>query len=105
MPDPREPLGRLVHEQRLAAEADRAAQEGRQHFLLAPWEERSDGQQEMDMRIGSALAAEGRRDAEKELIRLRLKVGALRRLYLDKPGRVADEDALRIIGAEEPCDA
>lgn len=70
-PDPREPLGRLVHDIRLAAEADRAAAEGRQRFLLGEWEDRDDGQHELDMRIGTAVAAEARRDVEAELIRLR----------------------------------
>ena len=48
--DPREPLGRLVHEQRLAhnAELDRP-------FGLEPWEQRSPRQRELDMRIGAAV--------------------------------------------------
>jgi hypothetical protein len=50
MPDPREPLGRLVHEQRLAhnAELDRP-------FGLEPWETRSPRQRELDMLIGAAV--------------------------------------------------
>ncbi len=63
MPDPREPLGRLVHDTRLACEADRAAAEGRQKFNLSPWEERDEHQRELDMRIGAAVAA-----AERERI-------------------------------------
>lgn len=70
-PDSREPLGRLVHETRLAHEADRAAAEGRVRFLLGSWEERAEHQRELDMRIGSAVAAEARRDAGEELARLR----------------------------------
>ena len=54
-PDLREPLGRLVHDTRLACEADRAAAEGRQKFHLAEWEDRSEHQRELDMRIGEAV--------------------------------------------------
>lgn len=57
MPDDREPLGRLVHETRLACEAERAELEGRQRFNLEPWERRTYDQQETDMRIGAAVAA------------------------------------------------
>jgi hypothetical protein len=57
MPDPREPLGRLVHDTRLACEAERAALEGRLRFNLEPWERRTYEQQETDMRIGAAVAA------------------------------------------------
>jgi hypothetical protein len=55
-----ETLGRLVHETRLACEADRAAAEGRERFRLSPWEERDGWQRELDMRIGEAVAAAGR---------------------------------------------
>lgn len=61
--DPREPLGRLVHDTRLACEADRAAAEGREKFKLGSWEDRDDAQRELDMRIGAAVAA-----AERERI-------------------------------------
>lgn len=54
--DPREPLGRLVHDQRLAHEADQAAAEGRTRFFLGTWEERSEAQRKLDMRIGHAVA-------------------------------------------------
>ncbi len=57
MADPREPLGRLVHEQRLAHEAGRAAEEGRVAFFLKSWEERTVAQRDLDMRIGAAVAA------------------------------------------------
>ena len=63
MGDPREPLGRLVHDVRLACEAGRAEAEGRQRFILPPWEERDDWQRELDMRIGSAVAARAVADA------------------------------------------
>lgn len=64
MPDDREPLGRLVHETRLAHEADQAAAEGRARFHLGLWEDRSDAQHELDMRIGSAVAAQAVADAK-----------------------------------------
>ena len=57
MTDPREPLGRLVHDTRLACEAERAALEGRKRFNLEPWERRTYEQQETDMRTGEAVAA------------------------------------------------
>jgi hypothetical protein len=64
-PDLRERLGRLVHETRLACEAERAEAEGRARFTLGTWEERTPHQRELDMRIGEAvaLAAAGRDDA------------------------------------------
>jgi hypothetical protein len=49
--DDREALGRLVHEQRLAANAELD-----RPFVLAPWEDRTAGQREMDMAIGHAVA-------------------------------------------------
>ena len=55
--DPREPLGRLVHETRLAHNAELSAAAGRQRFFLAAWEWRTDEQRELDMRIGEAVAA------------------------------------------------
>jgi hypothetical protein len=67
MPDPREPLGRLVHDTRLAAEAERAALEGRERFNLKPWEQRTYEQQETDMRIGASVAA-----AERERLAARM---------------------------------
>ena len=66
MTDPREPLGRLVHDARLACEAERAALEGRQRFNLEPWERRTYEQQETDMRIGAAVAAQALADAAPE---------------------------------------
>jgi hypothetical protein len=55
MPDPREPYGRIVHEIRLAFNAELAHPRG-----VLPWEQREAGQQEMDMRIGEAVAAAAR---------------------------------------------
>ena len=76
MTDPREPYGRLVHDTRLACEADRAAAEGRQRFRLGEWEERDDGQRELDMRIGSAVAARAVTDAKLEAERMRAQLMA-----------------------------
>lgn len=56
-------LARLVHEQRLAHEADQAAKEGRARFHLGFWEDRTDAQRELDRRIASAVAARAVRDA------------------------------------------
>ncbi len=56
MTDPREPLGRLVHQTRLDHETERAAAEGRATFFLGTWEERGEHQHELDMRIGSVIA-------------------------------------------------
>jgi hypothetical protein len=52
----RESLGRIVHETRLACEAERAALEGRKRFNLEPWERRTYEQQETDMRMAEAVA-------------------------------------------------
>ena len=51
MADDREALGRLVHEQRLAANAGRE-----RPFALAAWEDRTEEQRELDMAIGHAVA-------------------------------------------------
>ena len=75
--DPREPLGRLVHETRLAHEADRAAAEGRERFRLGDWEDRTDAQHELDMRIGSAVATRAVADAKARNERLEMQVFAL----------------------------
>jgi Zn finger protein HypA/HybF involved in hydrogenase expression len=55
----RETLGRLVHGVRLAHNAERE-----RPFGLLPWEERDARQQELDMRIGEAVARAGRERAE-----------------------------------------
>lgn len=59
MPDSREPYGRIVHEQRLALNAELEHPRG-----LLPWPERDPIQRELDCRIGSAVAAEAVRDAK-----------------------------------------
>ena len=52
MTDPRELYGRIVHDQRVARSA-----ELRQPFYLSTWEDRDEGQRELDMRIGAAVEA------------------------------------------------
>ena len=52
----REALGRLVHDTRLACEAERAKAEGRELFRLGTWGSRSDAQQALDIRIAEAVA-------------------------------------------------
>ena len=76
MTDPREPLGRIVHEQRLAHEADRAAAEGRTRFNLKSWEDRTADQRELDIRIAYAVAAQAVRDAGLENERMRMQLFA-----------------------------
>jgi hypothetical protein len=56
-PDPREPLGRVVHQTRRDFEAERSALKDRPGFLMHPWEERHWEQRELDMRMGAAVAA------------------------------------------------
>lgn len=58
MADNREPYGQIVHEIRLAYNAELPHPRG-----VLPWPEREAGQQEMDMRIGSAVAARAVDDA------------------------------------------
>lgn len=62
--DPRESLGRIVHETRRDFEAERSELKDRPGFILQPWEERHPEQQELDMRIGSAVAARAVADAK-----------------------------------------
>ena len=72
MADPREPLGRIVHDQRVARSA-----ELRQPFYLSTWEDRDEGQRELDMRIGSAVAVRAVADAKLRNERLEAQVFAL----------------------------
>lgn len=69
MADDREPLGRIVHEQRLALNAELEHPRG-----LLPWEQRAPMQQELDMRIGSAVAAKAVHDAGLENAELRKRL-------------------------------
>ena len=84
MPDPREPYGRIVHDIRLAFNAELAHPRG-----VVPWEQREEGQKEMDMRIGSAVAVRAVHDAGAECMDLRAEV-LLFRMHLP-----AALDALR----------
>jgi hypothetical protein len=113
--DDREELGRLVHDTRVAAEADRAAAEGRHRFNLGSWEERTDAQRKADMRIGSAVAARAVADAGLENDRIRaqlLAFGVYRAAIFDAlaaaiAGATREDDrrrwrkALRGLGGEE----
>jgi len=87
MPDPREPLGRKVHETRIAFEAERSALKDRPGFILAPWEERHPEQQELDMRIGAEVAK-----AERERVRAAvLEVMATFQTHYGKGGGRVDD--------------
>jgi hypothetical protein len=113
--DPREPLGRLVHDTRVAAEADQAAAEGRHRFNLGSWEDRTDAQRELDERIYSAVAARAVADAGLENDRARMLLAAFgvhRGAIFDAlavaiAGAVHEDDrkrwrdALRALGGEE----
>lgn len=60
MPDSREPYGRIVRE----TWANWAREQvNPKPGWLTPWEKLDAGQREVDMRIGSAVAAQARRDA------------------------------------------
>lgn len=76
--DDREPLGRVVHDTRLACEAEQAAEEGRHRFDLGEWETRTGWQREVDMRVGSAVAAQARADAQEELNVARMQLAVFR---------------------------
>jgi hypothetical protein len=52
-PDPREPLGRLVRDTWVTWARE---QPNPKPSWLAPWDELDDGQREVDMRIGAAVA-------------------------------------------------
>lgn len=84
-----EELGRLVHDVRLASEAERAEEEGRQRFRLGEWEERTPWQREVDMRIGHAVAD--------------YALAGIADLRREHPRTLTVEDVLRITGTgEEP---
>jgi hypothetical protein len=72
MADDREPLGRIVHEQRLALNAELEHPRG-----LLPWEQRAPVQRELDMRIGSAVAAQAVADERRASERMRIQLFAL----------------------------
>ena len=60
MPDPREPYGRLFHEQgRLTVNAERE-----KPFYVLPWEGRTAEEKELDMRGASAVAVRAVADAK-----------------------------------------
>ena len=103
MADDREPYGRIVHEIRLAYNTELPHPSG-----VLPWEQREEGQKEMDMRIGSAVAARALADYEgerRELTLARLsrsvKLARIAALCRARPDRVSAEEVLSIIGDEE----
>ena len=67
----REALGRLVHDTRLAVTAERGSR-----FVMQPWEQRVPDQQELDMRIGEAVAAAVREADGAKLAEVRSTVAA-----------------------------
>jgi hypothetical protein len=70
MADPREPYGRLFHEQgRLTVNAERE-----KPFDVQQWDDRGDEQQEIDMRGASAVAARAVADAKLEADRMRAQL-------------------------------
>ena len=71
MPDPREPLGRIVRETWVAWA--REQYRPKPSWLLL-WEELDNGQREVDMRIGAAVAVRAIRDAGLGLDELRAEV-------------------------------
>ena|SRR5579859_4961104 len=76
MTDDRESYGRLVNDTRRAFAAEQADDRGAK-FFIRPWEERAASQQELDMRIGSAVAVQAVADAKVRNERLEAQVFAL----------------------------
>ena len=70
--DDREPYGRIVHEIRLAWNTELPHPRG-----VEPWEKREAGQQEMDMRIGAAVAVQAVADAKLAGERDRMRLAVL----------------------------
>ena len=76
MTDPREALGRIVNETRIAFAAEQEDERGAKWFIR-PWEERAPSQRELDMRIGSAVAVRAVADAKLRNERLEAQIFAL----------------------------
>jgi hypothetical protein len=74
MPDDREALGRLVRETWVAWAKE---QYRPKPSWLLPWEDLDNGQREVDMRIGSAVAAQAVADAELGNERMKAQLFAL----------------------------
>jgi hypothetical protein len=111
MSDPREPYGRLFHEQgRIPVNAERE-----KPFAVGPWERRTREQQEIDMRGASAVAAQAVADAKLDVAALEMarrklgRIAALARNAVEStprggtPGVNADL-LLALIGNEEGGD-
>ena len=90
MADDREPYGRIVHEIRLAFNTELSHPRG-----VLPWEQRDEGQREMDMRIGSAVAVQAVHDAGLDCERMRAQLFAFG-VHLP-----AVLDALRLAAADQ----
>ena len=75
MPDPREPLGRLVHDTWVAWAME---QPGAKPSWLVTWDQlpEDDPQREVDMRIGAAVAVQAVADAKVEVDKMRATVMA-----------------------------
>ena len=100
MPDPREPLGRIVHDQRVARSA-----ELRQPFYLSTWEDRDEGQRELDMRIGAAVAVRAVADANIRLEQLDAENIRLHKELLHLRARCDERDRLiSALIAEHPVE-
>jgi hypothetical protein len=79
--DPREPYGRIVNDTRRAFATEHVEVDDRgrrRQFLIADWDERAPSQRELDMRIGSVVAAQAVADAKLRNERLEAQVFALR---------------------------
>jgi len=88
--------GQIVHDTRLAHEADQAALEGRRRFNLGSREERTPAQRELDERIGAAVAVRAVADAKLRNERLEAQaftLGAHREVIL-RALRIAASDDL-----------
>ena len=100
MTDPREPLGRIVHDQRVARSA-----ELRQPFYLSTWEDRDEGQRELDMRIGAAVAVRAVADADIRLEQLDAENIRLHKELLHLRARCDERDRLiSALIAEHPVE-
>ena len=98
--DPREPYGRIVHEQRRAWAA---GQPGK--FYAVVWEDRDEGQQELDMRIGAAVAVRAVADANIRLEQLDAENIRLHKELLHLRARCDERDRLiSALIAEHPVE-
>jgi hypothetical protein len=104
--DDREPLGRIVRETWVAWALEQP-DVGDHPSWVKPWTDLPGRDKEVDMRIGSAVAARALADWEAERAELTMarlsrsvKLARIAALCRAKPDRVCAEDVLRIIGTE-----